>query len=378
MTSPADSSDNLLEALNAEYQEGFAGKQRTSVDPNKLESMIARTREALQGEGVMTEALANGLKERLASFERELVLIHDAQSADGDSYRDFSALGREANLLFAQYDRHFAGKTRATRDSALLKEILAGLQDVHTRMNSLLKNDSSKAMKGDRDLVEERLTTYRQELVEIDKAFTSASAPQKSTYLADRANEQFKVYANLFANKNRMTRRLALMDRVISNLTSTHGAMKKLAGKGVEKKLNNSNMKIITERLAIYRSERKEIAKARKSATREELMNNLGGAANGVFEEYKTAFAGKARTTVDITQLEGMLDELEELRIQMREFAKSNPVEFNANNEKIVSDRMQQWLNEHRAIRQAQDGSAPQADKAQPPAASKPWEHAPS
>lgn len=343
---------SLLEELNRDYQSHYAGQSRREVDPAKLESMIERARAA-----VAKENNIDGLPERLQLYERELDLIRAAQDG-GVNYERFTLNGREANLIFNRYARHFAGKSRGTRDLALLDEILGELEDVQTSMTELSQTSASKAMADDQALVEGRLKTYRNERSAILAARSSGNEEEQSGRLAVRANEQFAVFDRQFANKSRLTRRPGLLARMILNLKEIRAEMTKLANSGLGSDTHTKNLRIVDERLKFYENELTEIRNAREKTTINDLMKKLGGAANELFKEYGNHFANVDRKKVDVDRLSRMLDELSEIRRQMDELGRFESAEFNEKNHETVTSHMVSWANEFNFIRQAQSSKS--------------------
>src|SRR5207342_2268144 len=69
-------------------------------------------------------------------YTQERVAILRAQEA-GPAFEAFSSEATSANLVFARYARHFAGKDRSTRDLALLGELVEELKQIDKRMAQL-------------------------------------------------------------------------------------------------------------------------------------------------------------------------------------------------------------------------------------------------
>ncbi len=89
-----------------------------------------------------------------------------------------------------------------------------------------------------------------------------------------------------------------------------------------------------------------------------EIMSNLGGGANELFEQYRNEYASKSRTTVSLQNLSIMIDKLDELRRQMEELGRAEKNDANIGNQRVVRDYQFSWIQEFQAIGQAQMAAA--------------------
>jgi hypothetical protein len=108
----------------------------------------------------------------------------------------------------------------------------------------------------------------------------------------------------------------------------------------------------------MYRAELQQIKQTRESNTLEDLMGNLGDAANALFAEYRENFAGKNRTTVDPKILVAICDKLHEVYRQMRDLKRMKANEMNDKNLEIVTDQLSLFNREFDLISEAQKGVA--------------------
>ena len=79
-------------------------------------------------------------------------------------------------------------------------------------------------------------------------------------------------------------------------------------------------------------------------------MGMLGGAANELFEEYRSSFDGQDRKTRDLALLTRICDDLSDLRRQMLDLAKADENPMNEGNLQIVSSQLSQFEKEYEAI----------------------------
>ncbi len=350
----------LADALEI-YQNDFAGKDRQACDPDKLATLIAKVKSAtteLDGLGALTAgegaaALHKRLEDQRAIFERELGLIHAARDM-GDSFEKFAVEGAAANFAFDRYFRHFAGQARDTRDLGVLKELTEELRQIKKRMTAVGGKKLPEQMANDIVLVQQNIERYQLEEREIATAQKSGTPEEQADRYAFLANQQFTVYANHFAGHSRLTRRPAMLVRVMENLKRYKAGMFELKSRGLDSESNANNIGIVDGRIKAYETELGEIRKVRSSNKLVDIMSALGGAANDVFQQYRDEFAGKDRTTVSLESLGTMLDKLDEVRRQMEELGRVEKNETNVQNQKVVREYQASWIGEYQAIRAAQ------------------------
>jgi hypothetical protein len=109
-----------FEQISGEYDARFAGQSRITRSLEDINNLTNRLRTlandlAKLPRGKERDELATSVKDQVLLFENERKEIMKAKSLGGEA-TDFDALRTEANLVFAQYHRHFAGKSRNTRD----------------------------------------------------------------------------------------------------------------------------------------------------------------------------------------------------------------------------------------------------------------------
>lgn len=353
-----------LASLDKSYEEGYAGKDRHAVDTKGLDDLLGRVaslQASLDKLGALTggdnaATVANALASRKDLYDREKVLVTAAREM-GPTFEKFSGEGAAANFVFDRYNRHFAGQSRDTRDLGLLKELVEELKGVRKRMNAIAGKKLPEPMQRDLDLVGNNIDRYQSEEREIPKAHASGTAEEQSNRYAFLANQQFALYQTFFAGQSRVTRRPALLVRVVDNLRRYRTAMFDLKNKGLKSQSNDGNIGIVDGRIKAYEDELTEIRNSRKSIKLAEIMGVLGGAANTLFEEYRKDFAGKDRTSVSLEQLSNLIDKLDELRRQMEELGRVEKNEMNQKNIEVVRDYHANWIREFSAVRSAQQAS---------------------
>ncbi len=349
------------QTIYQEYGARFAGKPRATRDLSALDDIIAR----LETIAEQARTLRNGGRDpALSSFIEQAVdnlETYDAErkeiarvQSEGGSVVEASELATWANLHFGQYFRHFAGKPRATRDLGLLNEIISELELVEAQMKKLLNRDRRQSVLADLETVQNNLQMYRDERGHILSARNEGTNQEKASYLAMVANEQFAVYNFHFGGRPRVSRRSGLLHRVIATLDSIAEQMRELDAQGLGSEQNRNNIELIDSQVATYRDEFDRVQQARRETPDEELVGQLGSAANWVMEQYTEQFAGHDRSSRDLELLSRMCDELLDIARQMREVDTRLGNEANRRNLTIVLDNLMLYQNEYEEIRQVQ------------------------
>jgi hypothetical protein len=347
-----------VDQINARYQANFAGQPRSTRNVSDMDQLIAQTKAVLARlDGVPAAAMEpematirDNMTQQLSLFETERVAIQNARQPGADQ---FGPLATQANFVFARYRRHFAGKSRNTRDLDLLDEMIDDLSKVEKEMLGQIAKTPSQAYRNDAETVKSNLAMYRSEREEIVKAQAAGTAEEIGSTLAALANEQFARYNAHFAGHSRVSRRPALLARMVKGLERAQKKMKEIALSNPGIEANRNNIKIVEDSLQMYRSELTEIRKAREAVAIPDLMGNLGDAANKVFEEYRVNYAGKPRTEANLDLLATLCDKLDELYRQMRDLGRAKPNEMNDKNQQIVMEQLAMFNREYDLIAQA-------------------------
>jgi hypothetical protein len=354
-----------LTEIQEAYGRDYAGKDRHLCDPAGLDAFISTLKKItseLDSIGALTAGegsaeLRAQLDAQVASFEREKVLILSAKEM-GEGFERFAVEGAAANFVFDRYNRHFAGQGRDTRDLGLMKELVEELRGIKKRMTAIGGKKLPPQMANDVELVQQNIDRYTIEEREIPKAQQSGEQDQQADRLASLANAQFAVYQTFFAGQSRLTRRPALLVRLIENLKRYRAAMFDLRNRGLKSDSNDGNIAVVDGRIKAYEAELVEIRKVRSGVKLADIMSNLGGAANTVFQQYRDEFAGKDRSTVDLAALGIMIDKLDEARRQMEELGRVEKNDMNIQNARVVREYQASWVQEYAAIRTAQSAKS--------------------
>ena len=364
MASPAlESLKKQVDELSSEYGARFAGQSRVTREVAEIDALLGRARDVLQKLEALPksakdpeyDAVHDAAKSNVELFVTEREAIITAKAA-GPAMLEFAQLGAQANFVFARYRRHFAGKSRPTRDLGLLAEMIEDLTKIQTRMRSLAVGKEPQ-VQNDLDVVSNNLKMYVQERGEIAESRNAGTPDERADILAECANLQFQVYQDHFANMARVTRRPELLQRVMDNLKQIRDRMQTLKKEGLASATNDRNIEIIQTNLDTYDRELKEIRKSRSGVKIADLMGNLGGAANDAMAEYQEHFAGKDRTTRDLDLAGRLCDRLAEILRQMQALARAEKNEMNARNMGITMDNLVMLEGEYEQIRKAKGGT---------------------
>lgn len=354
-----------LEELDKQYAMEFAGQSRSTRDLDLLDRIIARASSVIEridqvpsaAQGPELVRLREAAAQNLGLYQQERGAIVRAQEV-GPVFESFSMEATNANMVFARYGRHFAGKDRSTRDLALLGELVEDLKPIEKRMTQLLEERAVPDFERDRKVVRDNLARYQSEIELVDQAQKSGTPEERASVLATLANAQFTVYQSHFAGEPRVSRRPALLMRVVSSLKKIHQRMVEFRDGGLELEFNTKNIGIVEERLKVYESELAEIRKVRQATPMPEIMGELGGAANKLFDEYRKNFADKPRAQVDADLLGTICDKLGEIRRQMTEMSWAEDNEMNAKNLDIVTEQLVMFEGEYEAVLRARAQSS--------------------
>lgn len=223
------------------------------------------------------------------------------------------------------FQRHFAGRPHEACDQAHLRELIQRLgpgqrQDLLTRL-----------------------------LQEMEAAEPS-SPTERANHLALLANQQFSLYTRHIAGQPRASRRLALVERIVSNLRGIADELRSLA---LSPKAAR-NLELIERQRARFEADAAEIASEREATSPSQLVRLLAAAANVEIAAYQRDFEGRDRDLVDLDRLAGMCDRMGEVVYQMVEvlpaLTEEQDLALATDNVTIASAHLDRFEVEHNAI----------------------------
>lgn len=348
--------DALLERLrliHQRYETQFAGQPRITRDAGVLDNLVAEV-QAVDREagGLGSEAVRTLAAARVTLYTDEAAAVREAQAGGPDALQAH-LLTTWARFALRRYRRHFAGRSRATRDVGLLGELIADLERIDVEMTELARRHESDSLLSERDQVRDSLGLYRGERGAIAGARGAGTLGEQASILASIANDQFALYRAHFAGKSRLSRRPARLERMVSTLEQVADRMNALQIQGLHDESNERNIQVVAERLGMYRKELEAVRGARQGTTMERLVHALGEEANALFEEYRGHFAGQDRATRDLDLLDRLFEALHDVGRQMEDLDQVRPDENNQRNLAIVLDHLRLYGREDDLIRQA-------------------------
>jgi hypothetical protein len=343
--------------IQRRYQANYAGHPRISRDADALEKMVKQLDLLLAHlkrlPANQQMQMSRTLRENRNLYAKEVKAIRQAQ-ANGPETMYAHHLASWANFASARYRRNFAGQNRATRDALLLGEMIDDLERLVPLIADQRTRVDSDELKTAHESAQQNLNLYRSERDAVLAAQRDGTPEQQADLMARLANDQFKLYADHFAGKSRISRRPALIERMINNLDRIQSRMQALADDGLTEGSNTQNIEIVKGRLDGYRKELEEIRNAKSGGGFDDMVNALGEAANAIFAEYRENFAGQDRGTRDLDLMNRLCEGLFDIARQMDDLDRVRDHETNQANLGIVLDNLRMYDREFDQIRTVQ------------------------
>lgn len=267
-----------------------------------------------------------------------------------------TSLEERLEALHQQYQLHFAGQMRATRDLEMIGLMIEAVEVIGQEAGAIAPNGGAARQSALLELSSERLALYRNERVAIEAAATELGPEGiEAARLGAQANSVFHAYRRHFAGQSRSTRDLGLLMEMIADLKAVD---ERLAGLYEKIGLDSiaSDRAVIANYLKLLTAERGEIQNARDAGTLDERAGTLAHVANGQFALYGHLFAGLSRVSRRPELLERMIEQLEAVLARMEGLQEVGlHAEHNRDNAKVVRERMTNWKAELAAIRQVRE-----------------------
>lgn len=240
----------------------------------------------------------------------------------------------ELDRLLNSYRVRFANHPRVSRDPDELEEFVGSLAKLEPRAT-----DEEKArIERDRDLYAREVEAIRQA-----HAVPFAVPAARLRMWADFALQR---YQRAFANQDRRTRDVHLLESLVSELESIRKEMTTLDKKAPDQKLGDA-IQVLDRSLEIYRNEAEAIRTARRTGSLGEQGTRFAQLANDQFEVYRQLFAGQPRISRHAPVLERIVAALDEILRGMRSLRLAGLSDSaNDNNQRIVADRLEQYRKE--------------------------------
>ncbi|MCB9678767.1 MAG: hypothetical protein H6737_26930 [Alphaproteobacteria bacterium] len=346
-----------IDDIHTRYRARFAGFPRITRDPDELEEILS---EAAKLESDSSTAMDADEKARLAEnrslYERELQGIRDAR-AQGPAALVAHRLATWANFVQARYARYFAGQTRRTRDLGILAEMIEDSDRLVSEMEALASRANTPDLQQALETTRNNLAIYRVERDRIREDRKKVFGADRGTLFANLANDQFNRYRLHFANKGRISRSPRLLEHINDALNEIYQGMQALLDDGFNTEVHKKNMQLVKNNLDVYRDEIPKVRTMRIESPLNERVGALGGAANEVFAEYRSHFAGQNRKTRDLTLLGNLIEQLFQIGKQMDEIDRAHDNDMNAKNLGLVMDMLYLYHREHNLVQQEKAGN---------------------
>ncbi len=264
-------------------------------------------------------------------------------------------LRQRVNAISGQYDAHFAGQPRISRDPMLMEGMRDALASV---VGALLDSKESPDRDSVLETAKHNLGLYEQEIKAITQAQSSGPDAVEAHRLATWVTLATRRYQRHFAGQSRATRDLGLLAELIGDLERLKEDISGLAAEFENAELLEGRQ-IVERSVTLYRAERVEIVAARSRSTLEEQVNLLAAVANEQFQMYQDHFAGKSRLSRRPDLLVRIITSLEEVQAQMRALGVLQPE--NASNQKnigTVQGRLDFYRGEVEEVRKVRQTSS--------------------
>lgn len=344
------------------YDSNFAGRPRATRDLPLLESIISQLEELIQSASSNEQVrntpsfvdLLQTATDNLNLYKEERVRIKEEQG--NPCSLEKAKLDTKNTQLSFVYGRKFAGQGRSTRDLLLLKDLIVKNEELLAGYKALEgKEGAPEELPQAIQDVKDNIELYTSEMERIRQARKDTEPmEQKVSLYATLANEQFQIYTDLFVGKSRVTRRPALLARVIENLEDYLKEMRAIQeSPSFSSPTNTNNISIVTSNLALYKEELSQIRSARASTSPAELADQLAVAANDLMAVYGSDFAGQMRATRDLKKLGVLCDAMWEVAQQMESLLDNEVLQYNADNLHKVDERWISYEREYLAVKDA-------------------------
>jgi hypothetical protein len=266
-----------------------------------------------------------------------------------------SSLQETGEKLDARWAREFAGKPRHTRELDVLDKMIEKADSVVRKARNLTGAAADELRRS----ASERLQLFQRERAAIAEAQFDKPQLGEVHRLGRQADHAYALWRRHFAGQDRRTRDLGMLDGMIRTLASVHEGLERLAPTqpGLVKAEALPNL---AAQLELFRSERNEITKAKKSITgRDVVVCALNEAQQGL-DRYRAHFAGQPRITCNADMLAAIVARLDGLLATL-EAAPAADLADVQDNLRIVREQRALYVNEVAQVRAAH-AAAPVSD----------------
>lgn len=351
MTTPAQIRE-ASDKLHTEYRRNFGGLPRITRDADLLRQIRAETVRLREQSPKKATQLREALRARIALYTKELRAIEQEQS-QGPFAMAAARVANDANAAFDRYRRNFGGKSRWSRDTDLLEELIEELILAESNFKLVLENWDHASVRRDLEVVQKNIELYTNELRAIHASRENLDDEQRVSETAGSANTLFDTYRTLFAGLPRQSRRPELLERLLNSLREIEKRMVKAAAEGNTSPHLRDNMKLVRRQVELWEVELPQLQQARAAATLNDLVMALGAEIDALWTIWREDYAGQPRETRDLERLSGVLDRSDELTRQARELHRDNELQATDRLLRVARDQRTIFVREYAAIQEA-------------------------
>lgn len=218
-----------LDEVQLRFQVHFADHVRLTRDLASLDRLLA---EGAQIEAEARDAalaapdqdwprLQAALERRIDVWNEARGAIAQAHAAAGLRDREASLITGRARLVLHRYVRHFAGKSRRTRDPLRLAEMVADLRALWRQLEPLLPRLQVPSVVEEVRAVGGFIGFFEAEQEELRVAWGAGSRLEQSDALAEVLATAQADWDALVVKTPRHLRRLGLLDRLVGTMDVT-------------------------------------------------------------------------------------------------------------------------------------------------------------
>lgn len=220
------------------------------------------------------------------------------------------SIRQHSDKLHNRWTREFAGQPRHTRALGDLEKIIEKTA-VLVQKAKQIPGEKGNALE---QAVGERLKLYRNERDAIAEAqFDRPQIGQIHT-LGQQVDRQLAVWRRHYAGRDRRSRDLHRLGRVITALDAAVTGLEALQDHPEVKK---DGLASVRTQLELLRDERSEIDKLRRTMDPAQKLASLLAEAQSGLDQYRVHYAKQPRATCSTERLEGMIENMTQLLIDL-------------------------------------------------------------
>ena len=198
--------------------------------------------------------LAQTIQQRQTLYQGERTAIAEARES-GTLEEQAGRFAQQANLQFAWYRDHFAGRSRLSRSITTIERVVSNLSQIKDRMAALTTQGyHSEVNDKNLKIVSKNLEMCSGEIKAIKQARGGSSFEQLVDALGTAANEVIEQYGEKFAGQDGRTRDLSDLNVICEGLYNLARQMNEL-DLVRESDVNQRNLDVVLDHLRLYQRE---------------------------------------------------------------------------------------------------------------------------